>query len=107
MNAPDFSKYSIGELDEALKGIDGEKYPERLELLKNEMAKRKAMGEVLIEKSGSHLWKENVPLSTAINVWWFYTWRGMLVIMILSILDKRMLEALSLSGTSAAIISQY
>ena len=61
MDAPNYTKYSIYQLEDVLRNVDGEKYPGRLELIESEMAKRKAMGELLVEKSGSYLWEQKVP----------------------------------------------
>ena len=41
MNAPDYSKYSLSELYEALRTVDEEAYPERAERIRDEIRRRK------------------------------------------------------------------
>jgi hypothetical protein len=75
MYRPNYSDYSLAELHDCLAHLDGQKYPERLQLLQDEMELRRAQGETLSDPMLNELLAEDVPASLGIRALWCFVWR--------------------------------
>ena len=83
MEAPDYTKYTIEELYDVRSKVNQDLYPDRYEIIINEIEKRKEMGEILIKASTNPFWKSRISISNAISIWWCYTWRLSISILLL------------------------
>ncbi|MGY8870420.1 MAG: hypothetical protein ACKVJE_08280 [Pseudomonadales bacterium] len=73
---PDYTKYSILELFQALEGIDKEQYKDRVEIIENEINYRKEAGYVISAERSALFNEPTVSFyNIAMPVWWSVFWR--------------------------------
>jgi len=75
METPDYTKYTIEELYDVRSKVNQDTFPDRYELILNEIEKRKEMGDILTKTSSNPFWKSDIPNSNTLSIWWCYTWR--------------------------------
>ncbi|WP_290699176.1 hypothetical protein [Amphritea sp.] len=76
MNPPDYTKYSIPELFQALEGIDKEQYKDRVVIIENEINYRKEAGYVISAETSALFNESSVSFDAiAMPVWWSAFWR--------------------------------
>ena len=67
--------YAPNQLEEALRSLDKEKYPQRVRYIQDQLAEQKIAGEFINHLIESSETKKSIPLATALAVWWAFTWR--------------------------------
>jgi len=76
MNPPDYTKYSISELFQALNGIDQDRHKERTQVIKDEIKHRQEAGYVISAETSSLFNHASVSFyDIAMPVWWSMFWR--------------------------------
>lgn len=76
MNPPDYTKYSIPELFQALDGIDKDQYKERVQIIKDEISHREEAGYVISAETSALFNDTDISFyDIAIPVWWSVFWR--------------------------------
>ena len=93
---PDFSNYTISELHESLSSLDKDKYPENEIEIQNQIQQRKEAGFVLSGENGDTTSNQHQISLTkvALPIWWRYTWRSTLVIVVTSFLFSLLISLL-------------
>ena len=87
MSTPNFSEYSIEDLNSSLQHIDREAYPDRFKTIQEEIQKRESAGFVLsAEDNTSQLLAPHISFSkVGLRVWWCFMWRFGLAYFLLQI----------------------
>jgi len=110
METPDYKKYTIEELYDVRSKVNQEAYPDRYELILNQIEKRKEMGDILTKVSSNPFWKSDISNSKTLSVWWCYTWRFslsfILFYFVVAIIVGILNSYLALNEETIKIISQ-
>ena len=75
MHEPNYTDYSLAELQDCLDHLNSEKYPERFRQLQREMALRREQGEAVSNPVLNELLAEDVPAGLALRALWCFLWR--------------------------------
>lgn len=79
MYEPNYTDYSLNQLNDCLHHINPNQYPERLERLQREIALRIEAGEVLTDPVFNEIAAIDIPLSIGFRAWWCFGWRFTLI----------------------------
>ncbi|WP_421910611.1 hypothetical protein [Marinobacter sp.] len=107
MEAPNYQNYSLYELRDALSGLDRDKFPERGQVIEEEIENRKSAGFVLSGEHPSVVFRE-AGLNwkkVAMPFWWRFFWRTAVAnFVVSSILSLALLLIFSLIGADTGVI---
>jgi hypothetical protein len=76
--------YSPNQLEEALRSLDREKFPQRVRLIEEEFENRKKAGEYIDYLVKNTERKELVSWNASLAVWWAFTWRTTAITLLIS-----------------------
>lgn len=86
MNQPNYLDYTINELYDCERNINQEKFPDRYQIIKEEIKLRTERGELPSDKVINGIFSEDVPKLLSLKIWWSFLWRSTLISLILSLI---------------------
>jgi len=105
MNPPDYQKYSIPELFQALDAIDKEQYKDRVQLIENEINHRKEAGYVISAERSALFNESNVSFyDIAMPIWWNAFWKTTLASILLGVVLWMLVIVSSFIGIASDFI---
>lgn len=106
MHEPDYTEYSLAELQDCLDHLNSERYPERLRQLQLEIALRQEQGESLSEPLLNELLAEEIPLDLGIRAFCCFFWRIVTAGIVCALLLKGIVIANSLLAFFSPLLLQ-
>lgn len=103
---PDYSRYGLTALHDALEHLDRVKHPERYQELTEALRMRTEEGYSLSAEEGSQSWlASHIPLrGVALKVWWATTWRSILGLLVFALPFAGIIGAtMNIAGENKAV----
>lgn len=75
MHEPDYTDYSLTELQDCLNHVNRDKFPERYRQLQQEVSLRREQGETVTDPVLNELLAEDVPATLALQALWYFLLR--------------------------------